>query len=400
MPIARNRRDRIGELLRRQPAQLWAFEAILLRQFILPGNRRELVGARVEDRGDERFHVVAARHELAGHPVQNFRTPRFLVHFIHVCDDTPAQQSLPDPVDQRARHPAITRVRKDGSGSSPAVRCAGRRDWPVQFRIKKSRGRELLLRDVAAVKLQLLLGGEVRRQRVRVLQLPPADKAVMAGIAFEIDTEKNLRRILRGLQRRRLARTHRPSPVHADQKAVRIVRRDRIEKLRDPLVVRSIRTQSGQQPVRDAFAPRGFGVIRHSLFVAEQIVPVGDPVLGVFLIVRQKSGNQPAALVRSRVAEKGPQFFRLGQQAPYIEIGAAGEHRVRDQRRFGHSLLREIGGDEAIERIGPVLPRRWRRLRTLPMRAAAPTWALLPPKLGWHARLDRSTSEWLRAPVR
>jgi len=105
-----------------------------------------------------------------------------------------------------------------------------------------------------------------------------------------------------------------------------------------------MRFQSRLYPLRNALAAGCFGVISHPLLVPKKIVPVGDPVFRVFPVVRQKFGNQPPPLIRRPAVDKRSQIFRWWQQAPYVEISAAGEHRVRDQLRFADAVPREVIG--------------------------------------------------------
>ena len=79
-------------------------------------------------------------------------------------------------------------------------------------------------RDVAAVELQRRFGREVRREAVRVLQLPLADEAVVAGVALEVDAKEDLRRVLRRLHPRGHRGARLAAPVDADDEPGRVAR--------------------------------------------------------------------------------------------------------------------------------------------------------------------------------
>ena len=97
-------------------------------------------------------------------------------------------------------------------------------------------------------------------------------------------------------------------------------------------------------------------------------------MLGVFLVVRQQPGDQSIALVGRAVGNERAKIVGRRQQTPDVQVGASGEHRVRDERRLRHARLREIRGDEPIGRTAPCGPddrgqhRRLERERRLPGR--------------------------------
>ncbi len=66
----------------------------------------------------------------------------------------------------------------------------------------------------------------------------------MAGIAFQVDAEENLRGVLGGLHGGRLAGADGAAPVDADEETSRVGGRGGIEELGDKLIVRKIVLQA------------------------------------------------------------------------------------------------------------------------------------------------------------
>ena len=135
-----------------------------------------------------------------------------------------AEEALPDAIDDRAREAAVSRIREDRGGSRAAIGQRARRRHPAQLGIQETRLGVGVLRDVAAVEPQPGLRRKVAGERVGVLQLPLADEAVVAGVALQVDAEKDLRRVLRRLHPRRDRGARFAAPVHADEKPVGIRR--------------------------------------------------------------------------------------------------------------------------------------------------------------------------------
>ena len=178
----------------------------------------------------------------------------------------------------------------------------------------------------------------------------------MARIAFEVDAEENLRGILRRLQRRRLRCAHGSAPVDSNQEALGVAGRGGIQKLPHHLVIRLVLFERVEQPWRDALTLRNLGDVSHAFIVAQQIVPIADPMLGVARRVVEQRCHQLAALVGIGARDERPGLFRRGKQSPDIEIGPAREFGGIDGNRLGDALLREVRGSKAVERIRPAGP--------------------------------------------
>ena len=227
----------------------------------------------------------------------------------------------------RARRPSRgSRKRGGGGGAAVGQRIGGGR--VVQFGVQEGGFGVLILGHVAAVKLQLRLGREVGGERIGVLQLPVADKAVVAGIALEIDAEEDLRGVLGGLDGGCLAGADRAAPVDADQEAFGIGGGGRIQELFNEPVVGQVGFERAEQPGRDGLAGGGFGVVVDAFVVAQEVVPEGDPVFGVFSVVREQSLDELAAFVGRLVFRGMPGVGRVGEQALDVERDPAGEDSI------------------------------------------------------------------------
>ena len=356
-PLAGDRANGVGELLRGETPHLGAAEHVAAgRRLGLAPHRRHLVGARRHDGLDQVLDVVAVRHEVARQPIEQRRTPGLAVHLVDGADDAATQQALPDAVHQRAREAAQARVGEDRRGGRAAIGERLRSRRAGEAREEEARAGALVLRQVAAEHLERGLGREIRGQPIRVLQLPLVDEAVVTRRALEIDAEEHLRRVLRRLH----PGCHRGAglapPVDAGQEALGIARRGRVDQCRDEPVVGHVLAQRSLQPRRDARAPRILREVGDAVLVAEQIVPERDPMLGVAIAVGEQRPHQAGALVDGRVVEERLQLFGGGQQAPQIEVDAAGEPGVVDQLGCCLAVAAQVIGDQAIGRCLPLGP--------------------------------------------
>ena len=100
------------------------------------------------------------------------------------------------------------------------------------------------------------------------MQLPFANETVMAGVALQIETQKNLRRVLRGLHGGRLAGANCAAPVHTDQEPGWIRRRCWIDQFRHELVIRQVGLQRAAEPFRKTLPGSRFRVVRDSFVIA------------------------------------------------------------------------------------------------------------------------------------
>src|SRR5260370_34361434 len=74
VPLARDGRHGVGELLGSQAPELRSIEGELLVQPAFLWDRGKLVRAGLEDRSDKFLQIVSAGHKVARQPVQQFGT--------------------------------------------------------------------------------------------------------------------------------------------------------------------------------------------------------------------------------------------------------------------------------------------------------------------------------------
>ncbi len=278
--------------------------------------------------------------EVAREPVEQGGAPGLAVHLVRMLDEAAAEEPLPHAIDHRPRQPPVPRIGEDRRRCRASVGQRRGRRRAVQIAKQEPGLGVLPLRDIAAVQLQRRFVREEARQRIRVLQLPLADEAVVAGVALEIDAEKDLRRILRGLHRRRLTGADDAAPVDADEEARGILGRDRIQQARHETVVAQVRFERREQPFRDALARCGFRVVVDAFVVAQQIVPERDPVLRVLVAVGEQRVHQPGALVGRRVGDESLQLARRdtsGGSAAFRAARYAATNRSRGADHCVHT---------------------------------------------------------------
>ena len=254
VPVACDRANGIAELLRRESSDFRTAKHVPARLFADSRNRAHLIRLGRYDRRHQPFQVVPSVDEIAREPIEQSRTPRHAIHLVRVLDDAAPEEPMPHPVDHRPGHASVARIGEDGSRGAPAVGQRTRRRHAIQLGKQERRSGVCILRHVAAIQPQASVGREEAREAVRVLQLPLADEAVVARVALEIDSEEELRAVLRRLHCGRLARAHFASPIDTDEEPVGISSGRRIQELINEPVVGHVRGQRAKQPGTDAFA--------------------------------------------------------------------------------------------------------------------------------------------------
>ena len=117
-----------------------------------------------------------------------------------------------------------------------------------------------------------------------------------------------------------------PAPDDALGEALGIGRR--VDQLGHELVVRHVGEQCRVEPTGDLLAP-AVDIAGALVIIAQQIIPEGQPMLGVVAIVGQQPIHQALALVRAAFRDEGLQFLWRRQQPDHIQICAAREQRGR-----------------------------------------------------------------------
>ena len=87
MPVAGDRSDGVGELLRGEAADFRPAEDILARLLAVSRNCGHLIGARRKNGRDQALDIVTVFGKVAGEPVEQFRAERFAIHFVLVLHD-------------------------------------------------------------------------------------------------------------------------------------------------------------------------------------------------------------------------------------------------------------------------------------------------------------------------
>ena len=221
----------------------------------------------------------------------------------------------------RGTRPLRGSVKKRAAAAWRSSSVAVLRDR-AQVRIEQLRSGVLAGLDIASHQLELRVRREQRRHAIRLAQFVPVDKTVVARGAFQIDSQKHLRSVLRRLHIRCLAGVDVAAPVHADQKAIRVVFPLRVDQRGDHLVVGQVALERGHQPFRNGFA---LALIIAAHIVAQQIVPPAHPILRVDSGVAQQRIDQPRAFVRAGILHEGIQLLRGRRQPPQVVIDAPGE---------------------------------------------------------------------------
>src|SRR5262249_50298127 len=111
--------------------------------------------------------------------------------------------------------------------------------------------------------------------------------------AFKIRSEKDLSDILSELQLDDLARVDLAAPPDALRETFRL--RVRVDEFARELVERFVFQQRFVKPCGDLLAP-AVDVACALVFVAEQVVPEGEPVVGVSALVIEQTSYEDVAL--------------------------------------------------------------------------------------------------------
>ena len=256
-PLAGDRSDRVGELLGRESTHLWSRKDVAARLDLgASRHRRHLIRARRQDALDHVLEVVAVLDEIAGDRVEQRGAPRLAIHLVGVADDAVAEEALPEAIDDRAGEPPVARIGEDRRRGGAPIGQRRRRRLAAQLRVEKPRLGVSILRDVTAIQPEPGLGREEAGERVRILQLPLADEAVVAGVALQVDAQEDLRGVLRGLHPGRDRGARLAAPVHADEEPLGIGRERRVDQFVDELIVGQVRLERWIQPIRNALSAR------------------------------------------------------------------------------------------------------------------------------------------------
>ena len=342
-PLARDGADGVDKLFGGDAAKFGTAEHVFLIVGRSPPDDRHLVSARRHDGAQQVLQILTMGQKVAGQPVEQLRVPRFAVHVVHVLHDPAAQQAGPIAIHQRAGRAPVARIGEHARGRGPAVGQRFGCGRHVQFGVEETGGGELARRIVAAHQFQLRAFGEIGGQPVGVLQLPMADEAVVAGVAFEVDAQEHLRAVLRRLHHGSLAGVDVAAPVHPQQESVGRTGLARAQQGGHELVVGEVAFERGGEPIRDALAAT---VVAVAAIVAQQVVPEADPVAGVVAVVGQQVVDQLFALATVAALDELFQRFGRGQQSPDIQVSAACEGGIADDSNHG------IRVDDAIDGMG------------------------------------------------
>src|SRR5262249_7523689 len=137
------------------------------------------------------------------------------------------------------------------------------------------------------------------------------------------------------------------APLDALRETFRV--RVRVDELAGELVERLVLQQRLVEPGGDLLAA-AVDVAGALVLVAKQIVPEGEPVVGVSALVVEQAAQQVGALIAARIGEEGVKFRRGGQQANEVEVDAAGEGGIVERRRGGDFVPDEVVAYKQVNR--------------------------------------------------
>ncbi len=271
-------------------------------------------------------------------------------------NDAVPHEAIPEAIDDRPCEPAVLGMGHQGSELAQALGLRSGGIDIAEFGKEPASPGRLADGFVAAVNLQrpLRVDGS---ETVGFVEFPPINEAVVTGGALEIDAEEALPNALRELDLDRLSGADIAAPLDAVDKAAALVGEGGDE-FAGELVEGHVGDEGVVEPLADLRASAcdeaGAAVV-----VAEEIVPEGEPVLGVVDIAREQGIDQSGALVRRWVVEEGRPFVGCGKEADEIEVGAPEKSAVVERRRPGEVLFLQVARDESVDgMISPVAGRR------------------------------------------
>lgn len=290
--------------------------------------------------------------QILRQPVEEVRVPGGVLHDVDGLDQAAAQEARPEPVHDGPGQAAVLGMEDELGEAGDAVGPRG-----VVVDVPEFREQELhrgMLPSGLKDEFEFLVGVDAGHA-VGVGELPVVDEAVVAGGALEVHAEEDLGDVLGGLHLRGLRGIDGAAPDDAFDEAARGAIAG-VHELPDKLVVRPVVTQGGVEPLGDGFAA-AIDVAGALEIISEQVVPEGEPVLGVPRGVAEQLPDQLLAAIRALVRQEGVEFPGSGQEADDVEIRAAGEGGVADRAGRCDLVRSEVGGQEAVDGMGG----RWQR---------------------------------------
>ena len=361
MPDTGDCPERVAELFRRQAPDVRPQENIIFERRFAAGHGGKLIGLGGQNALDGFLQIVMIGDQVFRQPVQQIGVPGGLFHVIHRLDQAASNKLRPEPVDDRAREPAIL-LAGDHLGQPLATRgLVGRGRDLAELRVDEAQAGFFAGRFVATVNFQRFVAVNVG-QAIGLGERPVVDKTVVTGSALQIHAHEDLRDILRGLHRRDLAGVDRAAPDDASGEPVGI--RRGIDELGDEAVVREVGGEPRKEPGRDLFAS-AVDVAGAAIVIAQRVVPESEPMFGVTLVVGQQAPDEPGPFVGARVGDEGIQLFDAGQQADHVQVRAPGEHPIFDRFERPDFVLLEVGPENLVDGIPAVRLQRECRLARL-----------------------------------
>ena len=252
--------------------------------------------------------------------------PRFGVEIVERFDQAASHQLCPQTIHDHASKPAVLRLRQQRRKLLLTVRSSPGGDL-AEFRVQKSDRRRFARRLVTAMQLQRRVGKD-GGQRVRIVQFPVVDKAVVTARAFQIRAEENLADRLSRLDFSPLTFVDGATPFDAERETLGTGSRH--DQLADELVVGLVCQQRLVQPAGD-LSPSAVDEAGPLIGVPQQIIPEGQPVIGVVAPIAEQTVNQRLSLVRRSVVDELVEFSRRRQHANEVEKCSTSEGAVGRQ---------------------------------------------------------------------
>ena len=270
---------------------------------------------------------------------------------------------MPRPSSWAHKRLTIVRASRPFSGfTSRSASCfirsarSGRIDAP-QLGIDEADLGHLAGRLVAAVDFQFAVGKH-RGQAVGFGQLPMVDEAVVAARALQVRAQEHLRKILRGLHRRRLAGIDHAAPNDALGETGRAGHG--ADQLVDELVVMQVVVQRLVEPIGNLLAT-AIDEAGPAIRIAKQVAPERQPVVGVGPAIVEQPGHQSGPLVGTRIALELAQLRHAGQQSHQVQINTPGEQAIVHGSARRDMLLGIVRLQNQVDRVGQVRTGRSRR---------------------------------------
>ena len=310
-------------------------------------HRAHLVSLGGGDQLQRPLQIVLVVSQIHGQEIEQVGRPGFGLHRIDRMNNAPAHQTMPESVGDRPGQPAVFRMRHQLGELLESLRLRRRRVDLPQFGEQPGGLGLATGRLVAPVDFE-------RRGRVGggdgvgLVEFPAVDEAIVARGTFQVDAQEGLRDVLGILDLHRLAAVHLAAPANAHGKTVRLAVGG--DQFGDHAVVRFVFGQGLVKPGGDLFPTAG-DEPGAAVIVSKQVIPEGQPMLGVGGVLREQLLDEQGSLVGPLVPDEFANLVGIGKQTVQVQRQAAIKTGVVDQGRAGLLVLREVRVDDPVDRM-------------------------------------------------